>query len=114
MIPVEVAPTCLGLAWLPAATLRRLTALDDGVYRVVNPHGCGLALGHAGDHLALVQISGTTGHWATWTTSTGPVTVTTDPFCPEQLPDSGDGVSSYCCLPTGHDGAHDASVCSWR
>lgn len=66
---------CPALAWLPASALRRLTALEDGVNVVVNPHTCMLPTGHTGDHLALVQFAGEMGQWATWTIPAGPVSV---------------------------------------
>ncbi len=109
-MPPEVSadgPPCPALAWLPTATLARLTALEDGAYVVVNPHACTLPAGHTGDHLALVQIAGETGHWATWTIPPGPVSVDAAAFCPARLPAPDPGDSLYCHLPTGHDGPHD-------
>ncbi|KPM52564.1 hypothetical protein ACG83_30145 [Frankia sp. R43] len=97
---------CPALAWLPAATLRRLSALEDGAYVVVNPHVCMLLTGHTGDHLALVQFAGETGHWATWTIPAGPVSVEAAEFCPACLPATDAGDNLYCHLPIGHNGPH--------
>lgn len=101
---------CPALAWLPAATLRRLTALEDGANVVVNPHACMLPTGHTGhtgDHLPLVQLAGETGHWATWTIPAGPVSVEAAKFCPAHLPAPDPADSLYCHLPIGHDSPHD-------
>ncbi|WP_239341782.1 hypothetical protein [Frankia sp. CiP3] len=96
-MPAEVfadGPPRSALVWLPAATLARLTALDDGVYVVSNPQACMLSTGHAGSHLALVQFAGETGHWASWTVLAGPVSVDDAAFCPAGLavPEPGDGL----------------------
>lgn len=109
-MPPEVfadGPPCSALAWLPAVTLAQLTALEDGVNVVKNPHACALLAGHTGDHLALIQIAGETGHWATWTIPADPVSVNTAVFCPACLPAPNPDGSLYCHLPIGHDGPHD-------